>query len=256
MAAGDGALVPGRIDPRLYRRIVVLTGAGISVASGIAPFSGPGGIWNEEGALGLSTPEHFLERTEKFWDFWKGVRRACLAAAPNPAHLALASFESSLPRGSSFTLITQNIDGLHRRAGSRDTLEYHGSVLKTRCSNRDCPLEAFEDPEVAEGTVPRCPRCDAPLRPDFVMFGEMIPAECDWRAKRALRDCELFIAVGTSGMVYPASRFAASAKYAGARTILVNLEAPEGDWRSAGFDETILGKAEEILPGLLGIGIP
>jgi NAD-dependent deacetylase len=240
------------IDFEAYFHVVFLTGAGISVASVIRPYRGPGGLWNDETLVKFSDIETFWSRPGEVWDFWRKTREVVLAARPNPAHLSLARLEGSRPVGSSFTLITQNIDGLHLSAGSGEVVEYHGNVMRTRCSNEGCDLEPFRD-EAVSGDLPLCPRCGAVLRPDIVMFGEAIPAEARRRAAEALRSCDLFVAVGSSGTVYPASTFVDEAKSAGARTIYVNLQPLDSLGGRGAFDEEYLGKAEELLPRMLAI---
>jgi NAD-dependent deacetylase len=126
--------------------------------------------------------------------------------------------------GRAFTIITQNIDGLHQRAGSANVIELHGSVFRSRCSNASCERLPFEDEDDPCDELPSCPDCGSVLRPDVVLFNEFLPGGVEWHAKRALRDCDLFVAVGTSGTVAPASNFVRSAKYAGARTVFVNGE--------------------------------
>ena len=235
------------IDFDAYSHVVFLTGAGVSVASGIRPYRGPGGLWNDETLVQFSDIDTFLRRPREVWDFWRRTREVVLAARPNSAHEALARFEASRRNSSRFTLITQNIDGLHLTAGSREVVEYHGNVMRTRCSNEDCDLEPFHDEAVA-GDLPLCPRCGAVLRPDIVMFGEAIPIEARMRTDGALRSCDLFVAVGTSGTVYPASTFVDEAKGHGARTIYVNLQTLGALGGRGAFDEEYLGKAEELLP--------
>lgn len=234
-----------------YRQIVVLTGAGVSVASGLRPYRGPGGWWTEH-------PEHREMATAKAakadpmstWHAFGSLRGALAVASPNPAHLALARAETQRPAGTTLTVITQNIEGLHRAAGSRNVIELHGNLSRTRCSDPTCDLEPFEDQTVPE-TLPRCPRCYAPLRPDVVLFEEPMAARPEWESKRVLRECDLFLAVGTSGTVSPAANFVRSAEYAGARTIFVNLEPLEVP--NPAFQETVLGPAESVLPRLLGV---
>ena len=239
-----------------YRNIVILTGAGVSVASGIPPFRGPGGLWNAIAPEQLTT-ETAQHNPDLIWQLLGPMRTKIHTAAPNPAHHHLARVETSLKAahpqpGQSFTLITQNIDGLHQKAGSQNVLELHGSLHRTRCLNKDCSAPSFLDRSVYENTagnpVPRCSKCDAYLLPDVVLFNEPLPAYAEWQSKRRLRNCDLFIAIGTSGHVSPASNFVRSADYAGARTILINLET---DTPSPYFHETITGRAEEILPELL-----
>lgn len=234
-----------------YSNIVILTGAGVSVASGLRPYRGPGGIWEEDGVADLTTPASLEERPEKVWALFGSLRRRVSAAAPNPAHLALAKAERQLEKGRRWTLITQNIDGLHQQAGSQDVIEFHGSLFRTRCSSPSCDLPPFEDHDSHMSAVPRCDRCGAVLRPDIVLFDEAIPVDAEWQAKRALRDCDLFVAVGTSGTVSPASNFVRSAEYVKARTVLVNLEPMNP--KNPAYDEEYLGRAEVILPLLLGV---
>lgn len=251
------------VDSLGLSRVVVLTGAGISVASGIRPYRGPGGLWNDESLVRFSHVEAFVQDPLAVWDFWWKTREIVLSARPNPAHRSLAGFESrfvsgALPdqpsgrRDRRFSLITQNIDGLHLRAGSRNVIEYHGNVLFTRCSRPTCDLEPYEDASLGDGRIPRCPRCGAPLRPDIVMFGEAIPAHARDGAADVLRDCDLFVAIGTSGTVYPAAGFVSVAKRSGARTLYVNLESIGAGDRMSDFDEELLGRAEELVPRLFG----
>lgn len=227
------------------RHVVVLTGAGVSVASGLPTYRGAAGLWTKnpelaEALRGGASPE-------VVWRALAPLRAAIRAAQPNAAHVALAQYEQSVrARGGELTLITQNIDGLHQRAGSQRVIEYHGALRRSRCSNPDCASEPFDDETTSE-TAPRCRRCGAPLRPDVVLFDEMIGAREEVEAKRALRDCDLFLAIGTSGTVWPASSFVRSAEYAGAKTILINAE----DTADAPYDQVLVGRAEEVLPPLL-----
>jgi NAD-dependent deacetylase len=234
-----------------HRRIVVLTGAGISVASGLRPYRGPGGLWTENPELErLATAEATREDPRAPWRLFAGFRAQVGAARPNPAHLALAEFERRLAADAKLTIITQNVDGLHQRAGSREPIELHGSLQRSRCSSPACTLEPFVDDRSSDEPPP-CPRCGAPLRPDVVAFDEPLPAKAEWDSKRALRECDLFLAIGTSGTVSPASNFVRSADYVGARTIYVNLE-PLVDHDSA-FHEQVIGRAEDVLARLLGV---
>lgn len=234
---------------RNYKSIVVLTGAGISAASGLRTYRGPDGLWNDPETSRLSTAADFADDPLSYWKFWGNLREAATAALPNEAHLALAHWEKHLSKDQKFTLITQNVDELHQRAGSGSVVELHGSVYRTRCSNEKCTLEPYRDTDAHLDIVPICTLCGQALRPDIVMFGELLPPHAEWSSKRALRDCDLFIAVGTSGTVSPASHFVEWAKYAGARTMLINLEKMIEPNRS--FDMEIDGRAEEILPSLL-----
>lgn len=177
--------------------------------------------------------------------FFLPWRAQIAAAAPNAAHLGLAAAEARRPAGTTFTVITQNIDKLHQRAGSKDVIEIHGSLFRSRCTTCDAP--AFDDERAGIDPLPRCSRCDALVRPDVTLFGEMPPARAEHDAKRALRECDLFVAIGTSGLVWPAAGFVRSAAYAGARCIYVNTEPLDND---TGFRESVLGKAEEVVPEL------
>jgi NAD-dependent deacetylase len=234
--------MPMAIDLSRYQHIVVLTGAGVSAASGLPTYRGPGGLWEKDEIASLATHDAWLERPDDVWALFAGLRAQIGKAEPNAAHLALAKMEALAP--SEFTLITQNVDGLHQRAGSQSVVELHGSLHRSRCSNPQCTLEPFEDKDESE-KAPLCALCASRLRPDIVLFGEELPVHAEHVATRSLRDCDLFIAVGTSGTVSPASRFVRSAEYAGAHTVLVNLEAMEGG--SGAFREQFIGKADQLL---------
>lgn len=236
------------ITANRYHGLFILTGAGISVASGLRPYRGPGGIWEESGVEHLATPEGLARDPHAVWKLFGPLRDILPKTEPNEAHKALARWEEAY-RGDDFLLVTQNIDGLHQRAGSRRVVELHGTIARTRCSSESCILEPFEDSDSHLETLPLCELCGAPLRPDIVLFGEQIPPEASHPAKRALRNVGFFLAVGTSGTVYPAAQYVNSAEYAGARTVLVNLEPMEP--RNRCFQEEYLGPAEELLPKLL-----
>ena len=241
-----------RIDTSRYNNIVVLTGAGISAGSGLRTYRGPDGVWEEHNVEEYGHVQALLEHPELTWQLFGTMRAPLRAAKPNAAHLALARVEAGLHRGQQFLLITQNVDSLHQRAGSKNVVELHGNVGFTRCSNESCDLQPFADDQAHAASVPRCPKCSSVLRPHVVLFGEAIPALASWQSKRALRDCDLFIAIGTSGVVAPASSFVRSAAYAGARTVYVNLEPLSP--KNPAFQEEYLGKAEDMLPELLGLG--
>ncbi|HEV7507636.1 MAG TPA: NAD-dependent deacylase [Thermoanaerobaculia bacterium] len=238
-----------RLDFTRYGNIVILTGAGVSAGSGLRTYRGPGGVWEEHNVEEYGHIRTLLERPEKTWQLFGVLRATLRAAEPNAAHLALAQLEARLRQDQKFLLVTQNVDGLHQRAGSRNVVELHGNLGLTRCSNDACDLEPFADEEAHAGHVPACPRCSSCLRPHIVLFGEPIPIDAAWTVKLALRNCDLFIAIGTSGLVAPAANFVRSAEYAGARTVYVNLEPMNPPDRA--FQEVYLGKAEEILPELL-----
>lgn len=221
------------IDLRGVKSLVVLTGAGLSVASGLAPYRGPGGWWTEhpEAEAEASSPE-LRENPARIWEVFGPLRERVRQARPNPAHLALAALEQRFQ----VTVITQNIDGLHTAAGSSDVVELHGNILRTACSA--CTFKCDSGPG-------DCPACGAPLRPDIVLFGEALDHRASRKAFQASWDCDFFLAVGTSGTVLPASRLVREARSYGARTALINLTEAEGE-----YDQVVLGRAEEILPQL------
>jgi NAD-dependent deacetylase len=225
-----------------YRRIVVLTGAGISHSAGLPTYRGPGGLWNDQELAALTDVSAMTTRREEVCGmFWK-FRSAIGKVAPTAAHRALAAFEQRLPAGSSMLIVTQNVDGLHQRAGSAGVVEYHGSLMRWHCER--CSVE-LEPPLVDQDPAP--PRhCGEPMRPSAVLFGEMIPVAAEHAAKVALRECDLFVAIGTSGTVSPASSFVRSAEYSGARRVLLNLEIFDGA-RDA-FTDCIAGPADELVP--------
>lgn len=227
------------MDLAPYRRIVVLTGAGISQSAGLPTYRGPGGLWTDESLAALSDAGALTTRrreaTEMFWTF----RRTIRAARPTAAHRALAAFEDRLPPGAGLTIITQNVDGLHQAAGSRSVCEYHGSLARWRCEVCASELEPPDAP-----AAPTC--CGELMRPAVVLFGEMIPVDAERTAKQALRECDLFVAIGTSGTVSPASSFVRWAEYTGARRVLLNLEIFE-DARTM-FTSCYSGPADELVP--------
>lgn len=241
------------LDFSSYRNIVILTGAGVSAASGIQPFRGQGGLCNEINPL-ESVDISVLETNPlAIWQFFGTLRSQLETAQPNAAHLALTNLETLLSPSQKFTLITQNIDGLHQRAGSRNVIELHGNVNYTRCSNPTCSLTPYLDRHPYKDLLPICQLCNSPLRLDIVLFGEQIPTREEWLAKQSLRDCDLFIAIGTSGTVWPAANFVRSANYVGARTIFINLEPMKP--KNPYFQEEYLGRAEELLPLLFNMDI-
>ena len=229
--------------------VFVLTGAGISAESGISTFRDAGGVWERHDLRQVATPEGFRANPALVWRFYSERRRQGEKCTPNAGHSALGGLERYLEGRGRFTLATQNVDGLHQRAGSRDVLTLHGSLYRSRCSNERCPRkEGFEDHGLYPDGPPHCDACGALLRPDIVWFGEYLDPGIEQRARTAAAESDVFIAVGTSGAVYPAAGYAAIAAMGGSRTILVNLDPPENIYI---FGEFHRGKAGEILPGLL-----
>ncbi|MFO8145328.1 MAG: NAD-dependent deacylase [Candidatus Syntrophosphaera sp.] len=224
-------------------RLLVLTGAGISAESGISTFRDSGGLWEKHRVEDVSTPGGFAKDPAKVWKFYKERYKQAQNAEPNSGHYALADLEAYL--GDNFALITQNIDGLHTRAGSRRMIEMHGSMQKTLCSK--CGTKCDLDKIDLDEDIPLCEKCGGFLRPDVVWFGEM-PYRMQ-EIESLLHKCDVFMIVGTSGIVYPAAGFVMTAKYLGAKTMAVNLSSVE----NRGFiDEFHQGKAGEILPSLVG----
>lgn len=225
------------------RRIAVLTGAGISAESGIPTFRGAGGLWRNFRAEDLATPEAFASDPRLVWE-WYDWRRGLIAAAqPNAGHFALARLQQ---RTAPCTLITQNVDGLHERAGSCSVLRLHGSIWTTLCLR--C-LEEREDlrtplPEIP----PRCGKCGGLLRPGVVWFGEALPERVWDNAQQAVQEADLLLVVGTSAVVYPAASLVPYAARAGATIVEIN---PDETPVSGVVDIALRGPAGEILPRLI-----
>ncbi len=221
-------------------RVFILTGAGVSAESGLGTFRDKGGIWARFDPMKLATPEAFARDPGRVHDFYNMRRRNLLAATPNAAHRALVR----LAGGAEVFLCTQNIDDLHERAGSPHVHHMHGELLKARCVGCGSVLAWREDLRTEQA----CPACGKTggLRPDVVWFGEM-PQGLD-RIEEALALADLFVAIGTSGAVYPAAGYAAGARRLGIRTVELNLEPSD----NAGiFDEARYGPASEVVPAFV-----
>jgi NAD-dependent deacetylase len=230
--------------------LLVLTGAGVSAESGLPTYRGSGGLWRSHAFERLASPEGFRADPALVWRFYSERREAALAARPNAGHRALAEIERRM--GERFLLVTQNVDGLHRRAGSERLIEIHGRLLGTRCSRCGRP-ETPDETAYPEGTIPRCDRCDGPLRPAVVWFGEALDpahlAAVDDFLDRWSGGRLVFLAAGTSGAVWPAAGFVDLARSRGAETWLVNAEPADNTGR---FDEVREGPSGTLLPDLLG----
>lgn len=220
-------------------RIVVLTGAGISAESGLGTFRDVGGVWTQVRLEDVATPEAFARDPATVRAFYDARRAAARRAAPNAAHRALAALEAT---GSDLLIVTQNVDDLHERAGSRRVIHIHGELAKALCAACDARWVWGDGSMTGDAACPACRRVGH-VRPDVVWFGE-IPYRLD-EAYAAIGACELFVSIGTSGAVYPAAGFVQEARAAGARTLELNLEPSEG---SALFHETRLGPATELVP--------
>lgn len=230
-----------RTHPHLPRRIVVLTGAGISAESGVRTFRDSDGLWENHRIEDVATPEAFERDATLVQNFYNARRAQLNDVHPNPAHRALASFEQQFP--GEFLLVTQNVDDLHERAGSQHLLHMHGELKSARCSRTHNVYQQHTD--ITPDS--RCPCCNTPtLRPHIVWFGEM-PLFMD-DIVQALEQCDLFLSIGTSGHVYPAAGFVEIASQAGAHTVEINLEPSR---IKDDFAEHRYGKAGDVLPGYL-----
>lgn len=221
------------------RSIVVLTGAGISAESGIETFRAAEGLWANHRVDDVATPEGFARNPQLVYEFYNQRRRQLLTPeiSPNAAHSALAKFEHEFD--GEFLLVTQNVDNLHERAGSQNLIHMHGELLKMRCLNSKLVFDVSED--FGYDTHCRCCRSAGNLRPHVVWFGEM-PLQMN-RINSALENCDMFVAIGTSGNVYPASRFYQTAKIRKASTVELNLERT-----GSSFDRHVRGPATECVP--------
>jgi len=225
--------------------ICVLTGAGISSESGVATFRGVDGLWSKLKPEELANFDAFMRNPELVWEWYNYRRQIVHDVKPNPAHYALVRLEKLVKE---FTLVTQNVDNLHCRAGNKRVLELHGNIERSYCI--DC-RKFVEDVEVtSEKKVPRCSSCNGLIRPDVVWFGEMLPEGVFEAATKAARQCELFLTIGTSAVVYPAAGLPMTARNQGAYVVEVNTEPTE---ISHTVNETLLGKAGEVLPQLITI---
>jgi NAD-dependent protein deacetylase/lipoamidase len=230
-------LLAGRL--RRAQRVTVLTGAGVSAASGVPTFRGAGGLWRRFRPEELATPEAFARDPKTVWEWYAWRRDLVARAKPNRAHEVLAAWSRRFP---GFTLVTQNVDGLHERAGTEGVVRFHGSLWELRCTGacRDAPPAWRDERTPLPEMPPRCPHCGGLARPGVVWFGEPIPPEAYARALAAL-DCDVCLVVGTSSVVYPAAGFAGEARRRGAFTVEVNTEATEV---SAALDLAIAAPAE------------
>jgi NAD-dependent deacetylase len=223
------------------QHVCVLTGAGISAESGIHTFrEAQTGLWENYDPMDLATPEAFLRDPELVWRWYRWRRDLVAEAHPNAGHQALADLEGLVP---TLTLVTQNVDGLHARAGNTDVIEFHGNLFATRCFVEGCIVEVGDDE-----SLPSCPACGSHARPGVVWFGEAIPPQALDRSFAAARDCDVFLSVGTSSLVYPAAGLAELARSHGAIVAEIN---PNPTGLAAHFDHAIAGTAGAVLPELV-----
>jgi NAD-dependent deacetylase len=223
--------------------LVALTGAGVSQESGLRTFrDAQTGLWSQYKPEELASPQAFARDPKLIWDWYAWRREAVKGVRPNPGHYALAEMEKRAPK---FTLITQNVDGLHRIAGNQKVLELHGNIQRVRCADCSTVAETWEDDTAA---VPRCNECGGLLRPDVVWFGEALPRDQLEAAVEAARSCEVFFSIGTSGVVQPAASLAFAAHNHGAVVVEINAE-PTPLTSKANF--ALHGKSGQILPRLI-----
>ena len=229
------------------RHIAVLTGAGVSAESGVPTFrDAQTGYWAQFRAEDMATEEGFRAHPERVWNWYQHRRQLMEGVQPNAGHLALAAFQAAHP--GRLTLITQNVDGLHQRAGSTGVLCLHGDLFADRWL--DTPRNCCHIDDAVAGSPPHCDRCGNRLRPGVVWFGEMLPLTVFEAAELAAQDCDLMLVAGTAGAVYPAAGLARQARAAGARVVVVNPAPSELDGTA---DAVLRGTSATLLPQLLSI---
>lgn len=212
-------LVAARAAVQAAHRVAVLTGAGMSAESGVPTFRDAlTGLWSKFDPEQLATPQAFRANPSLVWRWYAERRSGVLAAQPHAGHLALAR---NAGRFESLTVMTQNVDGLHARAGSADVLELHGNILHSRCLD-ECGVSYAHPDHLPRGAPPRCPNCGAPLRPGVVWFGESLDPAVLARAERLVAQAQVVLVVGTSGLVYPAAGLPSIARRAGATVVVIN----------------------------------
>lgn len=230
-------------------RVLVLTGAGVSAESGVPTFRGMNGLWEGNRVEDVASPTGFQADAQLVWRFYSLRREAAARVRPNSGHVALAQLEQRL--GERFLLATQNVDGLHARAGSRRMLAIHGELFQSRCERCNVP---FADSQTYFAPpMPRCEKCQGAIRPHIVWFGETLdPSHLEQVDAfiEAAGEHLVFLAVGTSGLVYPAAGMVDAARDVGGATWLIDA-APSDDY-AARFDHVLRGKSGEILPALFG----
>lgn len=222
--------------------VVAFTGAGVSAESGVPTFRGPDGIWSKFSPQELASMDAFMKNPELVWEWYAHRRTIITSIAPNPGHEALARLERLVKR---FALVTQNIDNLHRRAGSQNVLELHGNIERSYCMR--CGKPAAQVPEPVKGTVPKC-GCGGILRPDVVWFGEMLPEDTWEQSTIASQRADVFFSIGTSAVVYPAASLPPLAKRNGAFLVEIN---PDPTPLTPDVDVFLQGPSGRILPAIV-----
>jgi NAD-dependent deacetylase len=238
-------MLPGDILATLKssQNLAVLTGAGISAESGVPTFrEAQTGLWSRYDPQQLATQQAFDDNPQLVWDWYTWRRGIISGSQPNPGHTALVDLEKFIPE---FTLITQNVDGLHQSAGSHKVVELHGNIFRSKCVRENKPISDERQPKAA---VPRCPDCGGYLRPDVVWFGESLPEDALEKAIHAASSCQAFLSIGTSTLVHPAASLPFLARRNGALILEIN---PQTTPLTALASYSIRGNAGDILPGLV-----
>ncbi|MGC3958845.1 MAG: NAD-dependent deacylase [Verrucomicrobiota bacterium] len=238
-------LIPSELLQKLAaaQHVTVLTGAGVSAESGVPTFrDAQTGLWTKYKPEDLATPHAFRRNPRLVWQWYERRRKLVADAKPNPAHLALAELEKLITR---FTLITQNVDGLHQRAGSRNVIELHGNITRTKCFDEDTIVTSWPN---TDAVPPKCPRCGGLLRPDVVWFEEAMPEREMELAAAASTTCDIFLSIGTSTVVYPAASLPFEALRYGATVVEIN---PQPTPFTAQAHFALTGAAGVALPALL-----
>ncbi len=239
--------IPSELVRRLAtaKRVTVLTGAGVSAESGLPTFrEAQTGLWAKYRPEDLATPSAFRRNPRLVWEWYEWRRRLVAGAKPNGAHLALAEMEKRFP---AFHLITQNVDGLHQRAGSSGVIELHGNITRTRCFDEGTLVSSWVE---TEDLPPKCPLCGGLLRPDVVWFEEAMPEKEMQLAREASAACDVFLVIGTSAMVYPAASLPLEAQHHGATVVELN---PQPTSLTSSADFALQCAAGALLPELLQV---
>jgi len=228
---------------RTANHVAVLTGAGVSAESGVPTFrEAQTGLWAQYDPQELATPQAFRRNPKLVWEWYAWRRDLVSQAEPNPGHAALAELEAKVPK---FTLITQNVDGLHERAGSQNVIELHGNIMRTKCYENGRLINSWSE---TDEVPPRCPHCGGMLRPDVVWFGESLPYAALETAVSSAQSCDIFFSIGTSSLVQPAASLPIEAIQAGGVTIEIN---PQPTPLTSHVDYALAGSAGSILPALV-----
>jgi NAD-dependent deacetylase len=223
--------------------VVAFTGAGMSAESGVPTFRGDDGLWKKFKPEELANFDAFIRNPDLVWEWYKYRKQLIATVQPNRGHYALAEMETMFEK---FSVITQNIDNLHRRAGNRNVYELHGNIERSYCIS--CGTLYSNEEIFQQEKAPRCTKCQGFIRPDVVWFGEMLPAEEWQKSEAAARQSDVFFSIGTSSIVYPAAELPHIAQQSGSYVIEINIEPTELSHRA---DEVIRGKAGEVLPQLV-----